>query len=149
MRAGENEGGDIRGPRAAAMLVVSLGPEPSWVQARPVNIRVDDSADPLGEVERHIELQRTMNEIERAFERGISGDVSGSVEDYRILAESIPDDPDLTMRYAIMLARSGDLPSAREQLRRMTRIHAGWAKVPERLVRSGMLPDAVLVPDPA
>lgn len=149
MRAGEREGGDIRGPRAAAMLVVSLGPEASWVVAHPVNIRVDDSDDPLGEVQRHVELQRSMNAIERAFERGIAGDVKGAIDDYAKLAESIPDDPDLTMRYAIMLARAGDLPSAREQLFRMTRVHAGWARVPERLVRSGLLPDALLLPEPS
>lgn len=141
MRAGEMAGGDIRGKRAAALLVVAARESESWPESRPLNIRVDDHPDPLSEVERHVGLQRTMNEIELAFVRGLNGDVSGAVDDYRRLATSTPDDPDVTMRYGILLALSGDLDGARVQLKKMSGVHEGWAKVPSRLIASKFLPD--------
>ena len=141
MRAGESAGGDIRGKRAAAMLVVSSDEPPSWVASRPINIRVDDHPDPLAEVERHLALQRHMGAIELAFERGLGGDVEGAVDEYARIAQTEPDDPDVTMRYAIMLAKVGDIVAAREQLLRMSQVHGGWTRVTGRLVAAGLLPD--------
>jgi uncharacterized Ntn-hydrolase superfamily protein len=141
MGAGEKEGGDIRGRRAAAMLVVAGAHHPSWVQSRPIDIRVDDHPDPLSEVERHLELQRHMGAVELAFERALGGDLQGSIDDYAQIAKAAPDDPDVTMRYAIVLAKAGNISGAREQLVRMTRIHRGWAEATGRLVAAGLLPD--------
>lgn len=141
MRAGESQGGDIRGKRAAAMLVVASTAQASWVRARPIDIRVDDHDDPLSEVERHLVLQRHMGAIELAFERGLAGDLEGAIHDYARLARVGPDDPDVTMRYAIMLAMAGDMSLAREQLHRMSRVHSGWAEVTNRLVAGGLLPN--------
>lgn len=141
IRAGENEGGDIRGRRAAALIVISADKSPSWVLSRPVNIRVDDHPDPLSEIQRHLDLQQRMGDIELAFERALSGDVDGSIDAYRKIATTNPDDPDVTMRFAIVLAMKQETAAAREQLSRMVRVHPGWAKVPDRLVAAGLLPD--------
>jgi uncharacterized Ntn-hydrolase superfamily protein len=123
------------------MLVVADSQHASWVRSRPIDIRVDDHPDPLSEVERHLELQRHMGAIELAFERGLNGDIDGSIEDYAQIAKRSPDDPDVTMRYAIMLAKAERIPEAREQLSRMTKVHRGWADAVSRLVASGLLPD--------
>lgn len=141
MRAGDLAGGDIRGRRAAAMLVVSGAPQESWVRARPIDIRIDDHPDPLAEVERHLAIQRQMVAIELAFERGLGGDIAGAVGDYARIAQHAPEDPDVTMRYAIMLALSGRIEDAREQLQTMASVHSGWAEVPDRLIAAGLLLD--------
>jgi uncharacterized Ntn-hydrolase superfamily protein len=141
LRAGQTKGGDIRGHRAAALVIVSSAASPSWITSRPLNIHVDDSPDPLSELERHLGLQRHLGAIELAFERGFGGDVAGALEGFAKLAVETPDDPEVTLRYGIMLAMAGKLDEAREQLDRMSRVHAGWAKMTERLVAVGMLPD--------
>lgn len=141
MRAGERAGGDIRGKRTAALVIVSSRESPLWVMSRPINIRVDDNSEPLDEVERHLALQRHMGAVELAFDKGLGGDVAGAVDDFRALAASSPDDPDVTMRYGVMLAMAGDLESARVQLARMERVHSGWKKVTRRLVEAGLLPN--------
>lgn len=141
MRAGENEGGDIRGTRAAAMLTVASEVSPSWIRSRPIDIRVDDHHGPLSEVQRHLELQRHMGAVELAFERGLGGDLEGAIDDYANIATTAPDDPDVTMRYAIMLAQHGEISRAREQLIRMARVHRGWADAVQRLVTAGLLPN--------
>lgn len=141
MRAGERAGGDIRGRRAAALVIVASRVFSSWVASRPINIRVDDHPDPLAEVERHLALQRHMGAVELAFERGLGGDVAGAIDDYAALARVSPDDPDVTMRYGIMLAMAGDIQAARVQLDRMESVHSGWKKVTRRLIESGLLPN--------
>ena len=124
------------------MLVIAPAQHLSWVRSRPIDIRVDDSPEPLAEVQRHLGIQRHMGAIELAFERGLGGDVQGAIDEYARLAKIAPDDPDVTMRYAIMLAKAGNIGAAREQLRRMSRVHEGWSRVPERLVHGGLLPDS-------
>ena len=55
LRGAEAEGGDVRGRQSAALLVVPAEGE-QW-QAR-VDLRVEDHADPLGELARLLSLQR-------------------------------------------------------------------------------------------
>jgi uncharacterized Ntn-hydrolase superfamily protein len=141
MEAGEIEGGDIRGKRAAAMIVISSAARSSEAEARPIDIRVDDHRDPLTEVRRQLDIQRHMSAVEIAFEHALAGEIEHSLLEYERIAEKNPDDPDVTMRYAIVLAMAGDLAAARGQLERMARVHGGWARAIGRLVRSGLLPD--------
>jgi uncharacterized Ntn-hydrolase superfamily protein len=58
LEAGEDAGGDLRGRQSAALLVVGprVTAEP-WDEV-PVDLRVDDAADPLRELGRLLTLQR-------------------------------------------------------------------------------------------
>ena len=145
MQAGERAGGDIRGRRAAAMLVVAPVPHQSYVRARPIDIRIDDHPDPLHEVSRHLGIQRLMSAVELAFEQGLGGDVSGAITAYEEIARSAPDDPDVTMRYGMMLAAAGRIDEAKVQLEKMESVHGGWRQVTARLISSGMLPDHAIL----
>lgn len=141
LRAGEASGGDIRGRRAAAMQVVSSRHSTSWPEARPFDIRVDDHPDPLAELERNISVQRAMNSIELGFVRGLSGDLPRALKDYEDLATKFPEDPDVSMRYGILLAMAGDIDGAKARLDMMGKVHAGWSKLTGRLIAAGFLPD--------
>lgn len=79
--AAQAAGGDVRGKQSAALLVV--GPErcakeqsdcEPWKQVR-VNLRVDDSRDPLGELNR-------LYRVARAYERANAGDSFTARKDY-------------------------------------------------------------------
>ncbi len=50
LRAAQAEGGDVRGQQSAAMLIVSL--RPTGPLGTILDVRIDDSADPLAELER-------------------------------------------------------------------------------------------------
>lgn len=52
MRAGEAAGGDVRGRQSAAVQVARAGGGGLWPPQLGVDLRVDDDADPLGELER-------------------------------------------------------------------------------------------------
>ena len=59
--AAQAEGGDIRGKQSAALIVVSGKPTGRTWQDRVFDLRVDDHADPVGELRRLVNLQRAYN----------------------------------------------------------------------------------------
>jgi uncharacterized Ntn-hydrolase superfamily protein len=56
LRAGQDAGGDPRGKQAAAVLVVSAGGGYGGLSDVVVDLRSDDSAEPIGELERMLDL---------------------------------------------------------------------------------------------
>ncbi|HVX42694.1 MAG TPA: DUF1028 domain-containing protein [Mycobacteriales bacterium] len=56
--AAEEAGGDIRGRQSAALLVVDAEPTDEPWNGVPIDLRVDDHADPIGELGRLLTLQR-------------------------------------------------------------------------------------------
>lgn len=109
--AGERAGGDLRGRQSAALLVVGgpdtvdSGAEPE--DAVPVDLRVDDDADPLRTLARLLDLQR-------AYEN----------DDVAALAVLAPPGP-RELHTALLAARAGDAPGARAALAAL-REQPGW-----------------------
>ncbi|WP_163508818.1 DUF1028 domain-containing protein [Fodinicola acaciae] len=124
--AGERAGGDLRGRQSAALLQVSARRtgEP-WDEVS-IDLRVDDSRDPLSELHRLLLLQR-------AYEQS----------DSATLALLGPDGPRDV--YAMMeAARRGDLTSARSAFAQL-RSRPGW----EEWLRGGQFRHlAALLDDP-
>lgn len=57
LAAGEAAGGDRRGRQSAALQVASFSEHVAWPPERAVDLRVDDSSDPLNELARMLTLQ--------------------------------------------------------------------------------------------
>ncbi len=51
LRAGEEVGGDSRGPRSAALLVARVGKATTWPPDLDIDLRVDEADDPVGALE--------------------------------------------------------------------------------------------------
>src|SRR5919106_5264972 len=82
LEAAQREGGDIRGKQSAALLIVrgeSTGR--SWVD-RLVDLRVEDSPEPLAELRRLVNLERAYDLMNLGDERMTEGDVDRAVEAY-------------------------------------------------------------------
>jgi uncharacterized Ntn-hydrolase superfamily protein len=118
LEAAERAGGDLRGRQSASLLVV--GPDrvaESW-DAVPIDLRVDDAADPLGELARLLRLQR-------AYE----------TSDAEALTELAPGD----LHEALSAVRRGDVVAAREALREL-RQQPGWDAWLRANISAGRLP---------
>lgn len=119
--AGERAGGDLRGRQSAALLVV--GPKRSgepWDEV-PIDLRVDDSRDPLGELGRLLLLQR-------AYEQSDSATLA-------LLGPAGPRDI-----YAVMAAaRRGDLDTAKAAVAEL-RSRPGWEDWLRAGAESGRFP---------
>jgi uncharacterized Ntn-hydrolase superfamily protein len=71
--AAEAAGGDIRGRQSAAMLIVKgTSSGQSW-QDTVVDLRVEDAADPLGELRRLLSVHRGYQQMEVAEQRQVAG----------------------------------------------------------------------------
>jgi len=100
--AAEEAGGDVRGRQSAALMVVETGPTDEPWNAVPVDLRVDDHTDPIGELHRLLELQR-------AHEGG----------DWAALADAAPAG-NRGLYAALEAAQRGDAAAARNALADLT-----------------------------
>ena len=110
----EEAGGDLRGRQSAAILVVSgRRTDAPWDEVT-VDLRVDDSDDPVGELRRLVSLQR-------AYENGDLAALSEGA------AGGVPE-----LYAALDAARHGDRERARQALAAL-RQRPGWENVLRRM----------------
>jgi uncharacterized Ntn-hydrolase superfamily protein len=139
--AGERTGGDLRGMRSAALLVVAAQDTGRpWID-RVVELSVPDHPAPLVELRRLVSLQRLFARAGRALETALAGDMAAGLVDYSALAREAPDDPDLAFRHGLLLALAGQPREARRRFDVCYRLHDGWVEAVRRLPAAGYLPD--------
>jgi uncharacterized Ntn-hydrolase superfamily protein len=146
--AAEAEGGDVRGRQSAAMLVVPAEGEP-W-RTR-IDIRVEDHADPLGELERLLRLARAYEMAGEADELAAEGEHEHATELYMRAAELAPEADELTFWAGLGVAAQ-DLDGGTALVRRAAAVKPSWLTLLERLpddlaptapaVRARLRPDA-------
>ncbi len=109
LSAGQDAGGDLRGRQSAALLVVGGEPETEEDDGVRVDLRVDDSGDPVAQL-------RMLRNLQRAYED----------KDYDTLAVFAPEGA-RDLYAAIAASRRGDRDAARGALEAM-RARPGWAQ---------------------
>lgn len=148
LRAAEDAGGDLRGSQAAALVVVSANP-----QAQPdrlVDLRVDDAADPVSELERLLTLHEATAEIGVVLGLVIGGDedtpdamVDGALRVSREAEATIgSDNPEVALWRAVLLARAGRTEEARQQFRAALRAEPRLHDIGSRLADAGLISQA-------
>jgi uncharacterized Ntn-hydrolase superfamily protein len=118
--AAEAAGGDIRGKQSAALVVGYGDPAKPW--ERLVDVGVDDTIDPLGELRRLVRVRRAY-----------LGDES--------CADAMGDNPELLFWRAVAMAAAGQSDEAKALLTKAYAAHPGWAALLERLPAAGLFPD--------
>ncbi|PKK83785.1 MAG: Zn-dependent protease [candidate division Zixibacteria bacterium HGW-Zixibacteria-1] len=141
LEAAQNEGGDIRGKQSAAMVVVSGTPTGMPWKDRLIDIRVDDSPEPL------VELRRLLN-ISRAYEHMDKGDIYitekdfvRAKEEYMKASEMAPGNPEVLFWYAATLVTAGEVESSLPIFKQVFLIDESWRELVPRLVDAELLPD--------
>ncbi len=136
--AAEAAGGDVRGRQSAALLVVPAEGEP-W-RTR-FDIRVEDSADPLGELRRLARFARAYEMAGHADELAAEGEHEKATELYMNAAELAPEADELTFWAGLGLA-GDDLEQGVELVRSAIAVKPSWLTLLGRL-------DAELAPSAA
>jgi uncharacterized Ntn-hydrolase superfamily protein len=106
--AGQDAGGDLRGRQSAALLVVSGSPPTEDDDGIRVDLRVDDSGDPVAQL-------RMLRNLQRAYEE----------RDYETLAVFAPEGA-RDLYAALAASRRGDREAARAALQAI-RARPGWS----------------------
>lgn len=141
LEAAEAEGGDIRGRQSAAMMVVAGRATGSPMQDRPVDLRVDDHANPVPELRRLLGLQRAYAHASAGDDLMGAGDVEDALAEYEAAHRAQPDNLELAFWYGLALAENGREDEAVELLRAPFRAHPGWVELLKRLPAAGLIRD--------
>jgi uncharacterized Ntn-hydrolase superfamily protein len=141
LEAGERAGGDIRGSQSAALLVVAAeGTGRPWAD-RLVDIRVEDHADPVGEIRRLLTVHRAYEHMNRGDAAMEKGDLADARAEYETAARLVPDNPEMLFWYAVTLATSGALEESLPIFRRVFQADETWRETSKRLQKPGLIPD--------
>ena len=139
--AGQSAGGDIRGRQSAALLIVrgkSTGK--SWSD-KLFDLRVEDSADPIGELKRLVRLQRAYNFMNRGDELSGEEKWDEAMEQYRQGAALAPEIEELPYWVAVTLFTAGREDEALPIFRDVFARNRDYVELTRRLPASGFLPN--------
>ena len=148
LEAAQQAGGDIRGMQAAALVVVPGRLTESW-NNKSVDLRVDDSPQPLAELRRlytmHLAYEH-MNSGDLAYEKmhnsNLSGDKSDimvAMNEYNAAMKLFPENLEMQFWTAITLANNKQVPKALVMLKEIFTKDKNWKELTRRLVPAGLI----------
>ena len=139
LKAGQQAGGDIRGKQSAVILVVSGDIKtPEWNENL-LDLRVDDHAEPLVELERLLRLHEAyehMNNGDLAVEKN---DMVLAMKEYNEAMKMFPENLEMKYWTAITLANNKQVEKAVSMLSVIYSKDANWRELTKRLPKVGLL----------
>jgi len=137
--AGEAAGGDARGRMAAALIVVegSLPAQPA--AGTVVDVRVDRSDDPLGDLAQLLVAADAFRSFNRAVDQLVRGDPIGALATIDGALELLPEEANLRFLRTGALAGSGKTDAAAAELRALVAEWPTWEVVVRSFVAKGLI----------
>jgi uncharacterized Ntn-hydrolase superfamily protein len=144
LEAAQSVGGDIRGQQSAALKVVAAEASDAPWNDTLVDLRVDDHADPLGEL-------RRLHGVHRAYEHMNAGDAAlehddmpAALREYAAARELLPGQVEVAFWNAFTLATNGHRDEALPTFREVFEAEPRWVEVLRRLPDSELIEAAVV-----
>lgn len=141
LEAAENQGGDIRGMQSAAMVVVTGKPTGLPWRDRTVDIRVDDSPQPLVELRRLLNISRAYRHMDKGDEFITAKDFEKANAEYARAAELAPGNPEILFWHAVTLVTAGEIERSLPIFKEVFQADSSWRTLVPRLVNSDLLPN--------
>ena len=139
LNAAENEKGDIRGKQSAAILIVKGKSSGNSWEDTVMDLRVEDSKDPLTELERLVKVHKAyeyMNNGDLAMEKGDSKEA----ESLYLKAQNLfPENLEMKYWYAINLLNNKEYEKGKELLKEIFKKDDNWRLLTSRLVKNKLL----------
>ena len=139
LNAAEAVGGDIRGKQSAAILVVAGRSESKPWDEKLIDLRVDDHAAPLQEMNRLLRLFRAyehMNNGDLAVEKN---NMKLAMDEYSAAMKMFPFNLEMQYWTAITLANNKEVAKAAIMLQKIYAKDANWRELTKRLPKVGLL----------
>jgi len=137
--AGQRAGGDARGVMSAALVVVDAQPAAQPGAGTLVDIRVDRSEDPLGELARLLDAADAFAAYHDAVTRLTSGDAAGALAKVDDALALLPGEENFRFLRSGALAASGDDDAAIAGLRSLIADHPSWKVIVEGFAAKGLI----------
>jgi uncharacterized Ntn-hydrolase superfamily protein len=146
LHAGEDAGGDFRGRRSAALLVVRAERTGRPWRDQVVDLRVDDAEDPLGELDSLLDRSTRYHRLVAALDLALDGRAEEARTDLeRVREERAELEPDLLMWRALVLGLAGDEDAAREAVTELEEFAPPFVEALRRFGPAGLVPDPALL----
>jgi len=139
LEAAQAEGGDIRGKQSAALLVVRGEATGKVWEDRLVDLRIDDSTEPIKEMGRLLSVHRAyehMNNGDLAVEKN---DIKKAVEEYGSAEAMFPDNMEMKFWHAVTLVNAGEMKEALPLFKEVFAKNEKWKTLIPRLIKPGLL----------
>ena len=137
--AAESVGGDIRGKQSAALIVVGAEKTSNVWEDKKIDLRVDDSSNPIKEIKRLLKVHRAydhMNKGDLAIEEN---DMDNALSEYGKAQVLFPENHEMSFWKAIALLNNGKKEAARPILKKVFKENPNWKKLIYRLPKSGLI----------
>jgi len=139
LKAGQAVGGDIRGKQSAALLVVRGEPTGQPWDDRLVDLRVDDAAEPIAELERLLRVHRAYDYMNLGDLHVEHGNMPAAMEAYEAAMKMFPENLEMKYWTAVTLASNGETDKAAGMLREVYAKDPNWRELTRRLPDAGVL----------
>jgi len=139
LQAAENAGGDIRGKQSAALLVFAAEASAEPWNDKLLDLRVDDSENPIREIERLLKGFRAyehMNQGDIYVERN---EMKNAMNEYNAAMKMFPENLEMQYWTAITLANDKQMERASEMLQNIYKADGNWRELTKRLPKVGLL----------
>ena len=139
LEAAQKAGGDIRGQQSAALIVVPAKSDGKPWDERTVDLRVDDSKQPIKELRRlytvHLAYEH-MNNGDLATEKN---DMIKAMNEYNAAMQLMPSNLEMQYWTAITLANNKQVDKALPILKRVFAADKNWKELTRRLPSANLL----------
>jgi uncharacterized Ntn-hydrolase superfamily protein len=133
LEAAQEAGGDIRGQQSAAIVIVPAKSNDKPWDERTVDLRVDDSKEPIKEIRRLYEVQvayEHMNKGDLAVEKN---DMITAMNEYNAAMKMFPANLEMQYWTAITLANNKELAKATPIFKKVFAADKNWKEPTRRL----------------
>jgi uncharacterized Ntn-hydrolase superfamily protein len=145
LQAAEEAGGDFRGRRSAAIMVIRPSTTGRPWHDMAVDLRVDDSADPVAALAELLVTRARYQDVVRAFQQAIDGDPVTADRELELLRPmDATTEPDQLMWRAVVAALAGREDAAREMLAELAGTAPQFLEAARRFGKAGLMPDDVV-----
>lgn len=141
LEAAQGEGGDIRGKQSAAMIVVAAKPSGLPWQDRLVDIRVDDSPEPLTELRRLLTITRAYDKMDQGDNYVTEKKFDEAGAAYAEAARLDPNNVEILFWHAVTLAYNGQTERSLPIFKEVFAKAPIWRELVPRLVKPELLPN--------
>lgn len=139
LEAGQQAGGDIRGKQSASIMVFTGNPTGKVWDDKLIDLRVEDSPEPIPELKRLLQVQRAyehMNNGDLATEKN---DMTLAMNEYNAAMQMFPDNLEMKYWTAVTLANNNKVDDALPIFKEVFAKDKNWYDLTLRLPKSELL----------
>jgi uncharacterized Ntn-hydrolase superfamily protein len=140
LEAAQSAGGDLRGRRSAAVIVVNMEPSGDLAIDMRFNLRVEDHDQPLRELDRLITLKKAFHHNSRGDHYLRNGDIAAALREFALAVSMAPAHEELAFWQAVAMAVAGYQKEAEPLFRELFDTSESWRLLATRVAESQYLP---------